>query len=44
MIKSLDPYHLISLGLNFENYQFEEYTAGADIILSDTYPIGTNTS
>ena len=44
LIKSLDPYHPVSLCLNCENYYFEEYAAGADIILSDVYPIGTNTS
>ncbi|KAL8933448.1 MAG: hypothetical protein Q9216_006355 [Gyalolechia sp. 2 TL-2023] len=42
-IKSLDPYHPISLCLNCQNYFFQEYTAGADIIMTDTYPIGTNT-
>ena len=44
LIKSLDPYHPVSLCLNCENYHFEEYTAGADIIMSDAYPIGTNTA
>ena len=43
-IKSLDPYHPVSLCLNCENYYYQEYSAGADIILSDVYPIGTNTS
>lgn len=43
-IKSLDPYHPVSLCLNCENYHYEEYSAGADILLSDVYPIGTNTS
>lgn len=43
-IKKLDPYHPISLCLNCENYHFEEYASGADILLADTYPIGTNTS
>ncbi|KAL8650229.1 MAG: hypothetical protein Q9210_003942 [Variospora velana] len=42
-IKSLDPYHPISLCLNCQNYHFQEYSAGADIILADVYPIGTNT-
>lgn len=44
LIKSLDPYHPVSLCLNCENYYYQEYSAGADIILSDVYPIGTNTS
>ncbi|TVY90973.1 hypothetical protein LAWI1_G006562, partial [Lachnellula willkommii] len=43
-IKSVDPYHPISLVLNCENYYFEEYSSGADIILSDVYPISVNTS
>ncbi|KAL8999891.1 MAG: hypothetical protein Q9188_005789, partial [Gyalolechia gomerana] len=42
-IKSLDPYHPISLCLNCQNYFFQDYTAGTDIIMTDTYPIGTNT-
>ncbi|KAL8936361.1 MAG: hypothetical protein Q9211_004228, partial [Gyalolechia sp. 1 TL-2023] len=42
-IKSLDPYHPISLCLNCQNYFFQEYTAGTDIIMADVYPIGTNT-
>ncbi|KAI4190045.1 MAG: hypothetical protein L6R41_001064 [Letrouitia leprolyta] len=41
-IKSLDPYHPISLCLNCQNYFFQEYTAGTDIIMTTTYPIGTN--
>ena len=44
VIKLHDPHHPVSLCLNCENYYFEEYTAGADIILSDVYPIGTNTT
>lgn len=44
LIKSLDPYHPISLCLNCLNYYFEEYTSGADIIMSDPYPIAVNTS
>ena len=43
-IKSLDPWHPVSLVLNCYNFYYEEYTSGADIILSDVYPIGTNTS
>lgn len=41
-IKKLDPYHPVSLALNCQNYYFKEYTAGADIILTDPYPIGLN--
>jgi hypothetical protein len=43
-IKSVDPYHPISVALNCENYYFKEYSSGADIILSDVYPISVNTS
>ena len=44
LIKSLDPYRPISLVLNCANYHFAEYLAGADILLSDPYPVATNTS
>ena len=43
-IKTLDPYHPVSLCLNCDNYNFEEYSAGADILLSNLYPIGTDTT
>ncbi|KAF2662000.1 hypothetical protein K491DRAFT_618434 [Lophiostoma macrostomum CBS 122681] len=43
-IKSLDPYHPVSLVLNCANFYFDEYTSGADIILEDTYPIAANTT
>jgi hypothetical protein len=43
-IKSVDPYHPVSLVLNCANFYFEQYTAGADIILEDAYPIAANTS
>jgi hypothetical protein len=38
-IHQIDPYHPISLVLNCANFHFEAYTAGADIILEDTYPV-----
>jgi hypothetical protein len=43
-IKTIDPYHPVSLVLNCANFYFKEYTSGADIILEDTYPIAVNTS
>ncbi|PYH97257.1 hypothetical protein BO71DRAFT_438914 [Aspergillus ellipticus CBS 707.79] len=43
-LKELDPYHPVSLALNCRDFYYEEYAAGADIILSDVYPIATNTS
>lgn len=36
-IKTIDPYHPVSLVLNCYNFYFKEYTSGADIILEDTY-------
>ena len=41
-IKTLDPYHPVSLCLNCYNFHFQEYSSGADILLSDVYPIGNN--
>jgi hypothetical protein len=41
-IKEADPYHPVSLVLNCDNYHYKEYSAGADIILADPYPVGTN--
>ncbi|KAF2196808.1 hypothetical protein GQ43DRAFT_484644 [Delitschia confertaspora ATCC 74209] len=43
-IKSIDPYHPVSLVLNCENFFFEEYVKGTDIVLEDTYSIAANTS
>ncbi|KAK7911446.1 hypothetical protein PG985_013927 [Apiospora marii] len=42
LIASLDRYHPTALVLNCQNYHFEEYSAGADIIMEDAYPIGIN--
>ncbi len=42
LINSLDGYHPVSLVLNCENYYWPEYSAGSDIIMQDTYPIGIN--
>ncbi|KAI9672268.1 MAG: hypothetical protein M1831_002082 [Alyxoria varia] len=44
LIKSLDPYHPVSLCLNCYNYHYEAYSSGADIILEDVYPIAVNTT
>lgn len=41
-INSLDGYHPVSLVLNCENYEFEAYSAGADILMQDAYMIGIN--
>ena len=42
LIYSLDGYHPVSLVLNCENYYWTDYTAGADIVMQDTYMIGIN--
>lgn len=40
LINELDGYHPVSLCLNCQNFYFKEYTSGADIVLTDPYPIG----
>ncbi|KAG5651908.1 hypothetical protein H0H81_006959 [Sphagnurus paluster] len=50
LIKSLDGgdgkggvgYHPVSLVLNCQDYFFNEYTRGADIVMQDAYTIGNN--
>ncbi|KAF8154280.1 hypothetical protein B0H34DRAFT_784208 [Crassisporium funariophilum] len=50
LIQSLDGgdgaggagYHPISLVLNCENFNFNAYTSGTDIVLQDTYMVGNN--
>ncbi|CAI7603888.1 unnamed protein product [Penicillium pancosmium] len=44
LIKLLDPWHPVSVLLNCYNFYYGCYSAGADIILSDVYPIGVNTT
>ncbi|ESZ94908.1 hypothetical protein SBOR_4700 [Sclerotinia borealis F-4128] len=41
-LKSLDPYHPVSLVLNCQNFYYPEYAAGADIIFQDAYPVTIN--
>ncbi|EKG10780.1 Glycoside hydrolase subgroup catalytic core [Macrophomina phaseolina MS6] len=43
-IRALDPYHPVSLALNCYDFYYADYAAGAEIILSDVYPVSTNTS
>ena len=43
-IRSIDPYHPVSLALNCYNFYYQDYASGAEIILSDVYAISTNTS
>ncbi|KAH8114960.1 hypothetical protein DFH11DRAFT_1877283 [Phellopilus nigrolimitatus] len=42
LINTLDGYHPVSLVLNCENYFFEEYTTGADVVMQDAYPVAMN--
>lgn len=42
LIDELDGYHPVSLVLNCENYFFEEYVTGAEVIMADPYTIGNN--
>lgn len=44
LIRSIDPYHPVSITLNCQNYYFKEYTVGADFIMADPYPIGINST
>ncbi|CAI0647510.1 unnamed protein product [Colletotrichum noveboracense] len=41
-IKSLDPYHPVSLALNCWDFYYADYAAGADIVMSDVYPLAIN--
>lgn len=41
-IVALDKYHPVASVLNCQNYFFEEYTAGIDIVMTDPYPVGIN--
>jgi hypothetical protein len=41
-LKSLDPYHPVSLVLNCQNFYYQEYASGADIIFEDAYPVAIN--
>lgn len=41
-ITQIDKYHPIGLVLNCQNYYFKEYSAGADHLMEDAYPIGIN--
>lgn len=41
-LKELDPYHPVSLVLNCQNFYYENYAAGADIIYEDAYPVAIN--
>ncbi len=42
LLKKEDPYHPTGLVLNCDNYHFEHYSAGADYLMEDAYPMGIN--
>ncbi|KAF9812775.1 hypothetical protein IEO21_05978 [Rhodonia placenta] len=42
LIYELDGYHPVSLCLNCYDYYWSNYTAGADIVMQDTYMISNN--
>lgn len=44
LIRSIDPYHPVSVTLNCQNYYFKEYTKGFDFIMEDVYPIAINST
>ena len=39
-IYDIDGYHPVSLVLNCQDYEFEAYTAGTDIVMQDAYTVG----
>ena len=41
-ITAIDKYHPIGLALNCDNFYFGAYSAGADFLMEDAYPIGIN--
>jgi hypothetical protein len=42
MIYDMDGYHPVSLVLNCQDYEFEAYTTGTDIVMQDAYVTGIN--
>ena len=43
-IYDIDGYHPVSLVLNCQDYEFEAYTTGTDIVMQDVYMTGINTT
>jgi hypothetical protein len=41
-LRELDPYHPVSLVLNCENFYYEDYSSGTDIVFEDAYPVAIN--
>ncbi|EAQ90539.1 hypothetical protein CHGG_02474 [Chaetomium globosum CBS 148.51] len=42
LIHALDPYHPVAVTLNCADYYFGPYSASADLLMADVYPIGIN--
>lgn len=43
-LRLIDPYHPSSLALNCDDFYYSDYAAGGEIVISDVYPVSTNTS
>ena len=41
-LKELDPYHPVALVLNCQDFYYEDYSSGADIVFEDAYPVAIN--
>ncbi|SPQ21793.1 60256065-94d0-4055-a1e5-ca8724674e66 [Thermothielavioides terrestris] len=44
LIRALDPYHPVAVTLNCADYYFGPYSAAADLLMADVYPIGINST
>lgn len=44
VLHETDPYHPVAVVLNCQDYYFGAYSAGADVIMEDVYPIGINST
>lgn len=42
LLASMDRYHPTALVLNCQDYRFSQYSAAADVIMEDAYPVGIN--
>lgn len=42
LIRALDPYHPVAVTLNCQDYYFAQYSAPADLLMADVYPVGIN--
>lgn len=44
VLHEVDPYHPVAVVLNCHDYYFGAYSAGADLLMEDVYPIGINST